>query len=292
MGPRAKRTAVVTTTIGALAIVVAMAGPSGAGLKTKSASTAIEVDDQSAASAQCKRGSEAVSGGFDVTPFDVNYDDGTIWPIDSRRRGKRKWTSSGHNYALSGNGELTSFAYCDKSEPGLKVKSASVELPGSGPPPSAASVTAKCKKGSEAVSGGGGGDVTVFSELGQAVVLIESRREGRRKWTVTGSNYGNNAGELTAFVYCDKSEPALRTKQKAVTLGAYPNTATETAKCKRGSQAVSGGFGSPDFDPDVTGAVIIALTSMRAGGHRWTATGYNDHLTGGRFVVYAYCEKK
>jgi hypothetical protein len=166
-----------------------------------------------------------------------------------------------------------------------------VDVPGTGFPSSVATATAKCRKGSEAVAGGGGSGDQDFAVGGKEVLLVESRRVGKRKWTVTGANYGSLTGELVAFAYCDKSEPGLKTKSKTATLAGYPDVGGATAKCKKGSEAVSGGFASPDFAP-YTGAVIVPLASNRAGKRKWSATGENDGSAGGDFVAYAYCEKK
>jgi hypothetical protein len=278
--------------VAAAVTIAGLAAVAAGGLKTKSATTSIAAGDEGAATAKCKRGSEAVSGGFAIPDFDPNYIGGAIWTIDSHREGKRGWTSSGHNYSGGGGpGHLDVFAYCDKSEPGLKVKSASVDVPATGLNTPIASATARCKKGSEAVSGGGGSADEDFSDGGKEVLLVESRRVGKRKWTVTGANYGTLTGELVAFAYCDKSEPGLKTKSKTATLAGYPDIGGATAKCKKGNEAVSGGF-SGDFDPTYSGAVIAPVASKRAGKRKWSAIGENDGPAGGDFVAYAYCQKK
>jgi hypothetical protein len=239
-----------------------------------------------AVEATCKRGSEAVSGGFETPGFDPDYVDGSIWQIDSKRDGKRKWTERGHNYG-NGTGELVAYAYCDADKPRLKAKTGQATLVG---PDEAGSASAKCKKGSEAVSGGV--EIPDFEEFGTEILLGDSRRQGKRKWTVRAGNYGATEGSFVAIVYCDKSEPSLKSQSKSTTVDPYPDTSAVTAKCKRGSQAVSGGFRT-DFDPGYEEAVIAALASKRQGKRKWTGTGYTDNLDGsGEFVVYAYCEKK
>jgi hypothetical protein len=54
--------------------------------------------------------------------FDTTYLEASIWTIDSKRDGTRKWTSAGHNFGDAA-GERVSFAYCGKSEPQLKARS-------------------------------------------------------------------------------------------------------------------------------------------------------------------------
>jgi hypothetical protein len=284
-----RRFAIFTCVLGTAALAIGIGVATGAKLKTKSATTSIKAASNGAATAKCKRGSEAVSGGFDTPDFDTTYLEASIWTIDSKREGKRKWTSAGHNFGGAA-GELVSFAYCDRSEPRLKAKSQSVTVPGGVLGFGSATATAKCKRGSEAVAGGAG--VPEFDVTGGEVVLVKSRREGKRKWAVTGANDGPTDGELVAFAYCDKSEPGLKTKSMSTDLDPYPDTGRATTNCKEGRQAVSGGFAG-DFDPSGLGAVILPLASKRDGKRKWTATGYNDSSgAGGEFVAYVYCAKK
>jgi hypothetical protein len=274
--------------LGTATLAIGIGVATGAKLRTKSEAVSVDSGENGTATAQCKQGSEAVSGGFETPDFDTTYLEASIWTIDSKREGKRKWTSAGHNFGDAA-GERVLFAYCDKSEPRLKAKSQRVTVPGGLLGFGLATATAKCKRGSEAVSGGAG--ASEFDLTGGEVLMVESRREGKRKWTVTGANDGPADGELVAFAYCDKSEPRLKTKSTSIDLDPYPDTGSATAKCKKGRQAVAGGFGG-DFTSGL-GAVILPLASKLDGKRKWTATGYSDSSgAGGEFVAYAYCEKK
>jgi hypothetical protein len=289
MASSRRRFAIWACVLGTATLVVGIGVATGAKLKTKSASTTVGTQASGSVTAKCKQGSEAVSGGFETPDFDTTYLEASIWTIDSKREGKRKWTRAGHNFGDAA-GELVSFAYCDKSEPRLKVKSQTVTVPGGVLGFGSATATAKCKRGSEAVAGGAG--VPEFDVMGGAVVLVKSRREGKRKWAVTGANDGPADGELVAFAYCDKSEPGLKTKSMSTDLDPYPDTARATTKCKKGRLAISGGFAG-EFDPSGLGPVILPLASKRDGKRKWTATGYNDSSgAGGEFVAYVYCAKK
>jgi hypothetical protein len=273
--------------IAAAAAALTMASMAGGALKTKSASTTIGASpDAGAATAKCKKGSEAVSGGFDNPDFDPDFSPVTpgaaIFNITSAREGKRKWSATGENSGTD-PGELIAYAYCDKKEPGLKRKSKTVTIDGN----ATDSATAKCPKGSVAVSGGYGSE-----DLLPGFNPLASKRDGKRKWTVRAYNFDFPASaELTVFVYCDKSEPKIKTKS-AQTEVIESEAGTATAKCKRGSEAVAGGFDTPNGDPTVPiSPAIYPYESRRTGKREWTGSGWNDEEDG-TFVVYAYCKKK
>jgi hypothetical protein len=252
------------------ALVVATTG--GAALKTKSASVELEANEMGSATAQCKRGTEAVSGGFEMPEFSGVF--------EAVRAGKRKWTITGRSGGLEA-GTLTAFVYCDKSRPGLKKKSSEVPFDSE---TSTVSATAKCKRGSEAVSGGFSG------EAGFRPNALALRRDGKRRWTASALN-PFDTGTFTAFAYCDKSEPGLKTRSTTVAIGDFDH-GSATTKCRRGTQLVSGGFSSPPvMTAGFPGPAVIVIESRREGKRGWTASGLAGG-GGGSLTVYAYCEKK
>jgi hypothetical protein len=266
--------------LGAIVTAIALAamGASAGALKTKSASTTIAGGQDGSATAKCKKGSEAVSGGFEgpgfVPPID-SVAGPAVFSFESLRDGKRKLTAVAHN---SGGdpGELIANVYCDKDKPGLKTRRAStatLEFLENG------SVTARCRRGSEAVWGG----------FDSPDLALGSSREGTRKWTASAVNF-NVPAPLTVFVYCDKSEPRLKAKKASTTLG-HDEIGSATAKCRKGSEAVSGGFFAPGgFDLDV-GSEIYFYESHRVGKRRWTASGLNQGDPA-KLTAFAYCKKK
>jgi hypothetical protein len=118
------------------------------------------------------------------------------------RDGKRRWSASGLVFGDS-PGTFTAFVYCDKSEPGLKVKSRTIAI-GSF---ENGSVTARCKRKTQLVSGGFASsalaEVMTAGFPGPSVIVYESQREGKRRWTATGLA-GFGGGDLTAYAYCKK----------------------------------------------------------------------------------------
>jgi hypothetical protein len=179
-----------------------------------------------------------------------------IFNFASARDGKRKWTATGQNSGVD-PGELIAYTYCDKDEPGLKKKSASVTAEAE----AVSSATAKCKKGSVVVAGGYASDDPL-----PGFFPLSSMRDGKRKWTVEVYNRTVVPADLNAFAYCDKSEPKVKTKSASVSVAA-DEAGTATAKCKQGSSLISGGFDGPDAAPDeAIGAAIYPLRAC------WTPT--------------------
>jgi hypothetical protein len=266
--------------LGAIVTAIALAaiGASAVALKTRSASTTIAPADDGSSTAKCKRGSEAVSGGFESPGFVPPLDSvagPAVFSFESRREGKRKIAASAQNSG-SDPGELISDAYCDKDPPGLRTKTASTARIDFLDDDSA---TAKCRKGSEAIWGG----------FDSPDLSIGSSRKGKRKWKASAVNF-NDPAPLTVFVYCDKSEPGLKAKKASVTLG-HDEIGSATARCGKGSEAISGGYFAPGgFDLNV-GSEIYFYESHRKGKRKWTASGLNqgDPAT---LTVFAYCDKE
>jgi hypothetical protein len=252
--------------------LVPVAATAGAALKQKAVEFAVPADTETEETAKCKRGQEAVAGGFFVDPSPM----GGVFPtFESQRVGKRGW-----NYRLYSFPEADAavYAYCDKREPGLKVESATEELPDE----SIAALTARCGRGKEAVAGGFD---SPFTEL----AAVASKRSGKRSWEVVF--VGPPGAEVTAIAYCDKREPGLKTKQVAI-VPQIDEVDSVRAKCKRKQELRSGGF---EIEFDALGTIDedegLVTTSRRAGKRRWEVAG--SAIDGEpEMVAYAYCDKK
>lgn len=252
--------------------LVAIAGTEGAALKQKAVEFTAEADSETEETAHCKRGHEAVAGGFFVDPSPMG---GILPTFESQRVGKRGW-----NYRVYSFEEVDAavYAYCDKRKPGLKVESATEALPGE----SVGTITARCGRGKEAVAGGFDGP---FTEL----AAVASKRSGKRSWEVVA--VGPPGAEVTAIAYCDKREPSLKTKQAAI-VPPIDDVDSVRARCKRKQELRSGGF-EIQFDPlgtvDENEGLVTA--SRRAGKRRWEVAGLA--IDGEpEMVAYAYCDRK
>jgi hypothetical protein len=283
------RIASVAVGVALAALILGAIAASGAKLKTSSATTIVESGESGSATAKCKQGTKAVSGGY-VTPPDTPDGLGAE-AHESRRVGSKKWTTSTYN---SGTGEnLTSFAYC--RDEAIRVATAQVGIaaqqPGFPPLLDTGSATAKCPRGTKVVSGGFDNPDFDFQggSTGTNIRPYEMRKVGKRRWKVSASNRSNNAGTLVAYAYCHDGK-ALKTKRVSKSLVLKPGAprATAIARCKRSQRAVSGGFSSAQ-PADFGGPFVTE--SRRKGKRKWVVSAFSNEV-GPAITAYAYCEKK
>ena len=208
---------------------------------------------------------------------------------ESQRRGNRRWTGSAYNQGAAG--DLTTFVYCGPQK--LKSRSKSAAIGGS-PFMSGdfetGTATAKCPRGTTAVSGGfDNPDFVVEGDYShdRRIVPYISRKLGGRSWTVEAANYAGAEATLVAYAYCQDA-PSLRTKRKSVTFAAPLNgigVSDAVAKCARGQRVLSGGF-------KLTGLEPLLLASRKVGGRAWKASASVGYPGEAELTAYAYCEQK
>jgi hypothetical protein len=128
------------------------------------------------------------------------------------------------------------------------------------------------------------------------VLVFESRRVGKRKWLVAGSGTSAVEARLTAFAYCSKEEPGLKAKRARTTTTHDTVVLSEKARCKRGQQALSGGFGTADltFSGNFLDQFLVPFEFRGAGKRGWkaSAAAYTTDAAPVTWDVYAYCLKK
>jgi hypothetical protein len=106
-------------------------------------------------------------------------------------------------------------------------------------------VTAHCPKGQFLVSGGF--QRTNFRGDG-GNYITESRADGPRAWTVTGSAYSAygppGQGELTAIAYCARMKTPLLSEvvSSPVPVGDHGSATATTPECPAGERLITGGF--------------------------------------------------
>ena len=276
--------------VGAVLGTVALVATAGALRQAASTETqTIEEFENGSATARCKSGSTAISGGF-KGEFDAagvpSGNSPQMLVYESRRRRDRGWTGSAYN--VGATGELTSYVGCRAQ--GAKTSSKARTVAGTpfmGTTRTGAA-TATCRAGTKVISGGFDNPDFRWTgdyENSNRIVPYISRKSGPRSWTVEAANGGGADGTLVAYAYC-QDEPSLRTKRKSVTFAAPVDGVREesaVARCAHGQRVVSGGF-------KLTGLEPTLVASRKVSGRRWKASasvGYPGQAT---LKVYAYCE--
>jgi hypothetical protein len=279
---------VLSITLVVAIAVAATAGLAGGALKTKKATISLPADSgEESATAKCKRGFRAVSGGFDGPGFSAEGAGAPYQiPIDSLRESRRAWTSSAYNDS-SEPGDFVAFVNCSDELPKLKTRSATVTIANG----DAGTATARCPRRGEAIGGGFAAGVA-NTDANALVFVSESRRNGKRGWAVSGDNQsGMNAGEaldLTALAYCAKRKVGLKTESAMEATDAAISELSAKARCKRNQVAVSGGFSS---NPE---PFSRPFESRRAGRRGWVASigAYPSPEDEDTLDVFAYCLKQ
>jgi hypothetical protein len=259
-----------------LAVGIVGTALAGKGLKTKSETENVDPGEDGSPSARCGQGTKAVSGGFEA-----EFNPSLFYMFESRRSGGREWTSSGFNVGGAA-GDLTSFAYCRDQK--LKTRAATTEVD----PGDIDSVTARCRQGEKAFSGGYAGDeVDIASPTTPVFFPIASLKQGKRGWSVTARNLGNEDGDLTAYVSCRKGK-GVKTKQAEETQDTSEFESVE-ARCSRKQRVVSGGF---DLDSNWTTTGAYPLEWHKLGNRGWELAAQDAGGQPHDLTAYAYCEKK
>jgi hypothetical protein len=170
-------------------------------LKTRSATTPVSVNELGTATAKCKRGQKAFSGGFALSEFDSSNSNSPIMVVArSLRAGKRKWTASAYNLpndvaTMPEMGDLTTYVYCRRGK-APKAKQAEETLA----PSEFASVEPTCKRSHRVVSGGF--DLQSDFETTRAFIMT-SRKLGKRSWEVAALNGPITEHPITIYAYCE-----------------------------------------------------------------------------------------
>jgi hypothetical protein len=257
----------------ALFAVLATGYAGAAKLKTKSESTTVSFESQGDVEATCKKGTKAISGGFDA---DLSFSDGFLLVYESMKTGGRRWETAAFNEGDPGS--LTSFAYCRDAK--VKRRSAETTLDED----EDGSAIATCPKGTKAISGGF--DNPEFGKGGSAILPYESRRLSKREWIVSGVNFAD-PGTLVAQVVCRKGKKVKTASDSD--FADHADTYSPVAGCPRGARAISGGFDST-LPPDGSIDGPFVYSSKKEGKRSWEVS-YFDFLAAATFTAYAYCEK-
>ena len=274
-GTRAIRVRVALGCAVALASILGGAGASAAvpseASKSRTVSPGATLVD---VGARCPKGKFPVSGGFNI---DAKDGSGAFPQAEGVDLSGKLWSLA---FAVLDQTRVTTFAYCSPAARNVKFRSDREELEG---PADSATVTATCRKGERAFSGG-----YAFVSSGGFALTQQSFRQGSRSWTVKAINFSEKQVTVLAFANCRPKNkvPSVKSVRKVVPYQDEGPT-TATARCPEGRYALSGGYKDP-----ASNLPSVFPESRRVGTRSWTVTetgisGRDDNLT-----VFAYCAKK
>ncbi len=181
------------------------------------------------------------------------------------------------------------------ASPAMKTVSATTQV--DGPTGTMASATARCPRGTRAVSGGY--DPTlVFQATGSGTALLvnTSRRLGPRAWKVSAYQLGGgDQVSLTATANCSSElgRPMVRIAKRSIAAtSSDPNPGNASAHCPHHFFAVAGGFhisvNGRSTNPSDSPPVSMILGS-RAVARSWAVTGARIGSGHSRLTTFAYC---
>jgi hypothetical protein len=160
-------------------------------------------------------------------------------------------------------------------QPSGPVKAAQTTVKVNGNGGTTGSATATCPKGQTPIAGGWNSPGSVRQSF---LTVYSSTRSGKRGWTISAVINGFVTPpatqfklNLTAYAYC-RAGTALRSQTKAVSLPLIQNNfnfVTATAKCPKGTVAISGGFQIPAPNTSTAGWVH---QSSRQSTRSWSAS--------------------
>jgi hypothetical protein len=152
-----------------------------------------------------------------------------------------------------------------------------------------ATATARCPGKAKAVSGGFESEIELGGPPTQQFVPFTSIRAGPREWRSSAFNNAPDEGEFTSLAYCRKGRVKSRRRERTVPAAASGfETATVTAKCKKGQKVISGGFDHPGFNADA-GPAVVPYESRKRGARRWTVSTENVSSVTGTQVAQVNC---
>lgn len=151
------------------------------------------------------------------------------------------------------------------------------------------SATAKCERGSRAVSGGF--NLRGVDAKGPSFPFSAGTFRGaRRSWTSRAENSSSSPtpATLVSFAYCSRDLPPLTVEATSSDTVPYDTAEVLRARCPRGSEVVSGGFKAPGSG----GNQVAIFESRRVGKRTWRVTASGTSKSETRAVALAYCANR
>lgn len=275
----------------------------------KAAQTTVKVNGNGgttgSATATCPKKTVPVAGGWN-SPGSVRQS--VLTTYESVRSGVRGWrvsavingfvTPPATQFKLN----LTAYAYCRAGKP-LRPQTKVLAVPLVQNDFNGGTATAKCPKGTVAVSGGFQIPVPNTATAGW---VHQSSRQSTRSWSVTasfGTSVSTPSINVTAIAYC---APGTAPGTKKTTVPAPPSdtppggfpptpnappTVAKSPKCGGGLQMIAGGFRSPSiFATPQASTIPFIYESRRLGSSGpWKVSMFNPGANATTLTTVGYC---
>ncbi len=150
-------------------------------------------------------------------------------------------------------------------------------------------VRAQCpKRKGTMISGGFISDSPYGDGAESTIAFFESRPSGKRAWRVSAANFDGDEETIRAKALCTREDPRITKRSKRVRIAPAGSKGFRVS-CRRGEEAIAGGFGARGFTQNA-GAELIATESRRKGTRRWRLAAYNnDGTRGGAIEGFVQC---
>jgi hypothetical protein len=154
-----------------------------------------------------------------------------------------------------------------------------------------ATATATCPKGTKAAGGG----FEAPSSIAVVGLVYESVKVGKRSWRASAQLLDLGAPStltLTTYVYCRAHFRHTDSGSSTVATDGKPHLGpTGSASCRRGAEAIAGGFTMP---PPLQGSMVrsIYFDSLRHGDDAWDARVVTGPAGPSTFTTEVYCSKR
>lgn len=275
--PRRRSRRAAATLLGAiLAAVVVSAAVAG----TKTASTTVPLHARGTATATCRKGQQAMLGGFATTLTEPGPHVHARALVLAGRSVKAGGVNEQGPGLGDGAGRVKAYAYC-----GTRVFLGKASAFNTVPAGGRASATAKCPSGMRLAAGGFRADIAP-SGNGALVYVDGLERVGKSKWRASAINDGSAPGKVEALAYCYAGSYPVSTVTQSV-LVSPGNTGSVTATCPAGKTVAFGGVRSEHYG---SGGGELQLSSMRRFGKRgWKVSALKFVNEIGRLTAVAYC---
>lgn len=244
--------------------------PGAQALERVTATSELQGNGFSTATAECDGTERVVSGGYQVTPGSSDT------PVISKAKGERAWTVTAKEAGF------TAYALCSKrinvQEVAKTVDFGSTSQ-GSGTPASA-----RCPRGKRAIAGG-----FKFSTLVGNSPVFRSRPTDSRTWSVLALSE-DEASKLKALAYCVPDRGGVSTRKDSTQVGTIESGSVEP-KCRSGETLLSGGWTvspRPDWQNE-SGPDTFFYSAYPAAQRRFVASAINFSDVAGKITGLAIC---